>query len=198
GKVAYLGSDGLRRPQLTSSPCRSQAWPNAVPTEPAPMIAIFMLISCKPVQATRTVAPDLLFEAPPGGPTRGISKGFAPQPRHHRRSQSFGEKVEWHVRAARRLIGTITDRNPDCAVFAGMYRTSRAGGHGECGPIVDRLSDTRRRGSIRVLRLPRYCPLFTFIAPGAVLLSTIPVQLKLGRRIISQRADLYEHRHRAR
>src|SRR5262249_23670323 len=42
GKPAYLGSAGWRRPQLMSSPCLSQAWPTAAPTEPAPMTAICM------------------------------------------------------------------------------------------------------------------------------------------------------------
>ena len=40
GSAAYFGSAGLRKPQITSSPCLTQAWPSVAPTDPAPMMAM--------------------------------------------------------------------------------------------------------------------------------------------------------------
>src|SRR6266446_699936 len=53
GSTAYLGSAGLRRPQTTSSPWLSQAWPRVAPTDPAPITAMRMRAS---FQFTTSVA----------------------------------------------------------------------------------------------------------------------------------------------
>src|SRR5215475_1992687 len=45
GSTEYFGSAGLRRPQVTSSPCLSQACPKVAPTDPAPITAMRMLAS---------------------------------------------------------------------------------------------------------------------------------------------------------